>query len=926
MHWLVSATQTSSSVSSSSFVSAVDVSSSLTMSENFQNLPLLGTTNSLQLPLPMVSNAASLTGSVCNFSRVSTPAVSSAWLLPSASCASFQPLMGSAYLYQHSSTTMLSGVSGQSQISTSTASYPSVFEWDITGSTEKCSSSLGDFTVTVIDQDTSVSSMSMAAQYDKTSDTSNIVPLYPSLSASLVQGTPSQIPNQGHGLSLPYQEGSQVYYYNQGTLGPLLPGELGPCLQSYGSVSYTGSRGSVPQPEMVMVLKEVQPTNILPPASTSGIYYSVSAQPITETSFQVMETSMGMETSLGLQSSSQTFCLSQASEFPKSCSSRIQILESNPPSNLGDISVTAPVQSSGNLLALPPAPSQEQTESKNLDEIKTKLSKPLDDYQITIENQDPPLLPLEIPDIHQLLACIDPLGPEKQPTSENTDLGENSLSLEDQETLESEMESNNSFADIATLVEDIHLPQLFTVLQDLDQPKDSSVIEVKDIGVIDLNQLQEKSSVIKGSSDNAKRNKHKASEPISGAPKAKMQAKKRECLLGGEVVVCSAAVNNSRASVNTAKHSNSKPQKAASSRISKAKSHGQEKTKRTKENNSKKAEENKQAGNKIKAEEEKPNIPKMKRKKNQPELSQEAFKKPRSCLGMHMLESVQVFHALGKKSDKKTGLSSSRALGNSRNSKGPQPSPVIKPWLDTPREGKGPEKTHGKASKPDSSAEKEQLSPSQYELPPPGKVKLVPLPFPTVDKPQARPVSRRPQSLASHRPAVAYPARPGSTNSVQSTAVNAPRPTPASVTGPARPARPTSNNPIRPGLNNPTRPSVPQSAAPRPAPYKTLSCTSLQREPAPTAVTKLQSPPKSQTQFLLQDFCFQPIPWRKPNVPEPVMSKPITKEQRPEREAMKRQAQQERENAAKYTSLGKLQFFIEREKDMDISRYYGYAM
>ena len=147
-----------------------------------------------------------------SFSRVSAPAVSSAWLLPSASGTSFQPLMGSAYLYQHSSTTMLSGVTAQSQISTSAASSPGIFEWDSTGSTEKKSSSLGDFTVTVTDQDTAVSSISMAAQYDKTSEANNMVPLYPSLSASRVQGTPSQIPNQGHSLSLPYQEGSQVYY------------------------------------------------------------------------------------------------------------------------------------------------------------------------------------------------------------------------------------------------------------------------------------------------------------------------------------------------------------------------------------------------------------------------------------------------------------------------------------------------------------------------------------------------------------------------------------------------------------------------------------------------------------------------------------------------------------------------------------------
>ncbi|VTJ57629.1 Hypothetical predicted protein [Marmota monax] len=91
--------------------------------------------------------------------------------------------------------------------------------------------------------------------------------------------------------------------------------------------------------------------------------------------------------------------------------------------------------------------------------------------------------------------------------------------------------------------------------------------------------------------------------------------------------------------------------------------------------------------------------------------------------------------------------------------------------------------------------------------------------------------------------------------------------------------------------------------------------------------TKPQSQPlKSQNQYLLQDFALQPIPWRKPNVPGQVVSTPITKQQRPEREAMKKKAQQERENAAKYTALGRVQCFIEREREMEISRYYGYIM
>lgn len=40
---------------------------------------------------------------------------------------------------------------------------------------------------------------------------------------------------------------------------------------------------------------------------------------------------------------------------------------------------------------------------------------------------------------------------------------------------------------------------------------------------------------------------------------------------------------------------------------------------------------------------------------------------------------------------------------------------------------------------------------------------------------------------------------------------------------------------------------------------------------------------------------------------------------------MKRQAQQEQENATMCTSPRKLQLFLQEEKDMEISQYYGYA-
>lgn len=287
-----------------------------------------------------------------------------------------------------------------------------------------------------------------------------------------------------------------------------------------------------------------------------------------------------------------------------------------------------------------------------------------------------------------------------------------------------------------------------------------------------------------------------------------------------------------------------------------------------------------------------------------------------------MQQSVQVFHALGKKLDKKPELSSSRALGISSSPKGPQPAPAIKPRLDTPCEAKGPQKIKPKPRKPVCSAEGESSSPSQYELPPPGKVKLVPLVFPTSDKPPTRPVPRRPRSLASRRPAVANPARPAS-NSAQSTAANSSQPNPASVAAPARPAGPTPTNLARPGWTNPTGPSVPQSAASRPAPYKTLSCTSFQRDPAHTAVPKPRTPPNNQNLYLLEDFALQPTPWRKPAILGPVTSTPITHQQRPEREAMKRKAQLEREALAKNSALGK--YLTAREREMEISLYHGYA-
>lgn len=108
----------------------------------------------------------------------------------------------------------------------------------------------------------------------------DIVSLYLSLLARLIQVTPPQISNQGHSMSPFYQEERQVYDYHEATLTE----ELSHCLQSYGLVPYTKNKAPGPHPGMLTVLKVVEPTNVLTPTSSSESHYSLSAQSITWTS------------------------------------------------------------------------------------------------------------------------------------------------------------------------------------------------------------------------------------------------------------------------------------------------------------------------------------------------------------------------------------------------------------------------------------------------------------------------------------------------------------------------------------------------------------------------------------------------------------------------------------------------------------------
>ncbi|XP_041500803.1 uncharacterized protein C2orf78 homolog [Microtus oregoni] len=618
------------------------------------------------------------------------------------------------------------------------------------------------------------------------------------------------------------------------------------------------------------------------------------------------------ETTLGLTPSGQTLCLLQSPDLGNACTQDAQ-MKTAPVS--GNRSLIALMHSPSEFLALPPAPSLEKTQKNNADEMNAEQSTPLDSYEGTKCNQDASPLPSAYPGMQQPLNYSDVGSLRQKLASQNATLGNSSLGLEDPEALQSVMESSNDFADMTTLVADIHLPQLLNFNTGLDQMEDHTASQTKDSKDIRRDQAQSRTSIFNGLSELGIKKNQKVSDVFHGALQARTH---HEDMLKED---------DPGTIDNTANHVQSKSQIFVPKRPSVARAQGKEKAKDTRGNSSKKTEELKPSSHRVKAE-EKPAIPKTKRKRNPPELSHDSFKKPRTHLGMHMLVSVQVFHPLGKKSERKTGVSSSRALLNLSSNKDPRTGPTATSLGDAPREGRGPGRIPGNAQRTESSAPKRCPSLCLDELSPAGKVKLVPLPFLALDKPQDRPVSRKLHCLASHRPTTAYPVRSQS-HTARQPKLKSSQPAPASTSLMAsdKSALPVATSATRPIRSKPIQSCPgPQPPASLPAPYRASSHTSLHREPLSFATNKTLDPPQPQSQYLRQDFSHLPIPWKKVNIPGPVISQPITEEQRPEREAMKRRAQQERENAAKCTSLGKPQLFLQREKDMEISRYYGYAV
>lgn len=222
-----------------------------------------------------------------------------------------------------------------------------------------------------------------------------------------------------------------------------------------------------------------------------------------------------------------------------------------------------------------------------------------------------------------------------------------------------------------------------------------------------------------------------------------------------------------------------------------------------------------------------------------------------------MLESVQVFRSLGKNSEKKTSISSLRGQRTFSSNNDPRPGPIATVVLNMPHEGQGPNKTWGKAEKAESSDHKACPSFSQYEVHPQlEKSRLIPLPFPTLDRSQVRAVSTKLLPLASRKPIAAYPMK-STSHSAQSTTLWPAQPPSVntSLMTSAKPALPVCWGTTWLNVTNCIQSStVPQMDTLRPATYRASSHSSLQRELVSAARNKTASPHKSQTQYLPQDF------------------------------------------------------------------------
>ncbi|XP_069502399.1 uncharacterized protein C2orf78 homolog [Ambystoma mexicanum] len=295
---------------------------------------------------------------------------------------------------------------------------------------------------------------------------------------------------------------------------------------------------------------------------------------------------------------------------------------------------------------------------------------------------------------------------------------------------------------------------------------------------------------------------------------------------------------------------------------------------------------------------EKPQKDRSKRKKTYKEKEQEPLKLHRSHLSLHMFESVQVFHRLGKKGES-TGLSHAPgsvtvpiSTEDNPDSTGNLTAKVQeKPLLGIQRGTMIPEKPKSLVDNPLT-----PLSTSNNTRPgvriPPGKEmrKETENILPVTNMLDSKVLGEK-QILSKERsrssPGQGTPYLKDPWTRAEKVPAPASHHPPASLKGPMQSALNQQLAARPPGCSDP--------AAAFPGPGHVPGRLALALMPAlPRPTEELE------------------------------ISIPISKAQRPEREAMKRRARWERERACRYTSMGKLQFFVQREKDQLIAKSCGY--
>ncbi|CAM4703464.1 unnamed protein product [Caretta caretta] len=796
-----------------------------------------------QLSFPEVTDSLSMGGGLQNFSRPSVPATGSAWLLPSGSSQPIQANPGNtnAFTYQPSETGLwpeVRGTSAQIQISRSAAPYPTVYEWGVKGHSYGTAAISAHFPVTLVAQEVPSPAPSAPPQFNNAARVSPMGHLYgriqPPANARLMQLQPPTTSvqahqSQGRGQQVPLQDWRGAYLYNRDMRGQE-SGEMGSIVQRGRIIKVPANT----QSEMVLVLKAIQPMGTRP-SSSASLYYPVSAQPRDS---QAIDPGIKEADPLsGTLHEPKTFCLQPGS-----------------------------AQQGGGVKTISPE----------------MLPEALDGSQMPQGSQGPPLFPLEIPDINQLMACIESV----QAT--------NSLSHSDRPIGPRQVTGNDSFQEMPlgkhisrenVAGKNIIKPPLATESQDGASPpapgkgksprKASKQAERSTLPATMPPVGSDKPSAEQGPglADPQKLGANRSEMPAATQPAqpseedqatgTKRLEDEKETASGDHLPddLWEGNLENRHPAENTTDtrtvtalgdgrdipcadskqrttdlkrqpprkpedHADvSKPEERQHKRLS---SSGNDKGKSTPQGRGKLKPEDKQPGSQEGG------------KIFQPE--REPFKMPRSHLGLHMLESIQVFHPLGKKliplgpARGAPALQSNKAEGSSSSA---WPMPLL-----------GLKRAPGPPEDPKSTCGGRRDG--QWEV---------------TGKLYRAPGNTRPVALASPR-RVAL--KQGSSRAP------------------------------------PTKPSFGKDV---PLPHERTPLPSLSSTPTWRPGGGTQPPPAILKSRPLQEL---------------EVSLPIPPEQRAERDAMKRRAQKERELAAQYTALGKRQFFVERERDLTIAEEFGY--